>query len=236
MADIQAWRRAHRKPGKRIGATHVHRGAGRGDRRRDQWVARDPVVAVAREEPHAGVFAPRPEAVAVILDLVIQPGPAGGLSAAVGWQSAKRPTGRPARWRSMSVPDLAFDLADRPAQIADDLGDRHSGAEEFVKIGQVRLGPRLAGIDVGKIRGRLLTQTQHGGNIGQPSSESESRGRASRSTISSVRQDLELFLLCLVATVATFLAIAHDDVLFTVLFSAASILSLILAVRPAGDE
>jgi hypothetical protein len=51
-----------------------------------------------------------------------------------------------------------------------------------------------------------------------------------------VRQDLELFLLCLVATVATFLAIAHDDVLFTVLFSAASILSLILAVRPAGDE
>jgi hypothetical protein len=51
-----------------------------------------------------------------------------------------------------------------------------------------------------------------------------------------VRQDLELFLLCLVGTVATVVAIALDDVLFMILFSAASILSFMLALRPAGDE
>jgi hypothetical protein len=44
-----------------------------------------------------------------------------------------------------------------------------------------------------------------------------------------VRQDLELFLLCLVGTVATVVAIALDDVLFMILFSAASILPRFIA-------
>jgi hypothetical protein len=40
----------------------------------------------------------------------------------------------------------------------------------------------------------------------------------------------------LVATVATFVAIARDDWLFTIFFAAASILSFMFALRPAGDE
>jgi hypothetical protein len=112
----------------------------------------------------------------------------------------------------------------RSAILASDLLD--VAAEELGNLGDRPLLPeQLPG-----------TQTQHARNIGRPGQESESRGRASRSKISPVRQDLELFLLCLVGTVATVVAIALDDVLFMILFSAASILSFMLALRPAGDE
>jgi hypothetical protein len=45
-----------------------------------------------------------------------------------------------------------------------------------------------------------------------------------------------LFLLCLVAAVATFVAIARDDLLFTIFFAAACILSLMFVLEPDGDE
>jgi hypothetical protein len=61
----------------------------------------------------------------------------------------------------MSIPDLALDLFHCPAQIAGDLRDRHAVAEELVEIGYVCLRLRVAGIDVGKVGGRLLAHTRH---------------------------------------------------------------------------
>jgi hypothetical protein len=46
----------------------------------------------------------------------------------------------------------------------------------------------------------------------------------------------ELFLLCLISTLVTFVAMARDDVLFTTFFAAASGLTLTLALRQGGDK
>jgi hypothetical protein len=46
----------------------------------------------------------------------------------------------------------------------------------------------------------------------------------------------ELFLLCLISTLVTFVAMARDDVLFTTFFAAANGLTLTLALRQGGDK
>jgi hypothetical protein len=46
----------------------------------------------------------------------------------------------------------------------------------------------------------------------------------------------ELFLLCLIATLATFVAVALDDALFIVFFAAASGFSLIRSLWPGGQN
>ncbi len=46
----------------------------------------------------------------------------------------------------------------------------------------------------------------------------------------------ELFLLCLIATLATFVAVALDDALFIVFFAAASGFSLIHSLRSGGQN
>jgi hypothetical protein len=59
-------------------------------------------------------------------------------------------------------------------------------ADQLPEIGQVHLGPWLAGIDGFEPRRGLWTHTQHPRSIGQPSSESES-GEGPSSTIRPVR-------------------------------------------------
>jgi hypothetical protein len=46
----------------------------------------------------------------------------------------------------------------------------------------------------------------------------------------------ELFLLCLIATLATFVAAARDDAFFTALFATASSLVLTYALRSGGTS
>jgi hypothetical protein len=46
----------------------------------------------------------------------------------------------------------------------------------------------------------------------------------------------ELFLLCLIATLAAHLAMAQDDTLFTIFFAAAADVALALAMQHGGDE
>jgi hypothetical protein len=51
-----------------------------------------------------------------------------------------------------------------------------------------------------------------------------------------MKKAFELSLLCLIATLAAFIAMARDDTLFTIFFSAAAGVALTLAMQHGGDE
>ena len=57
-----------------------------------------------------------------------------------------------------------------------------------------------------------------------------------RSRVSAMKKARELFLLCLIATLAAHLAMTQDDTLFTIFFSAAAGVALTLAMQHGGDE